>query len=199
MGKQSPAPTGAPGTLPIMDLPQGITMHDQVLSERIGCTPVAFASALLGKPVHRCCNQPASAADDFTAGCRAASACTIELEGRRLSTRPELGAAMAPIDSPAKALALASLTLREAWTPATPSSAADTARSMQWRVVDPSRKAFDVAHVDRGWRVTLPAYSVCGCDHGLWQVAFDVTADGSICPVGEPAPLASQSNGMCVD
>jgi hypothetical protein len=172
-------------------------------------TPTA-AQALAGgrDGVALCCEQRAQGGEPFMRGCRAARACRVVLRsagGTRVvvDSAAQLVAAVAPVDTTAKAIGLVALLDRDVWLPFADGEREQLAGlSMRygWQPYADAPVGVEVEEHAWGFVVRAPTVPSCGCGHHLVRRSFRVERSGAVCAVDEPeVALAFATTGLCID
>jgi hypothetical protein len=123
--------------------------------------------------------------------------CRYKIGERDAAIDKELAAALAPIDSPRKALAIVALHEIVAYEPELASSTREKRVKMPKDVADRGIDPFDFDRFEGGYVVRVPHESTC--PRSVSRLAFRVTTDGSVCPADEPPVLLDVGDGMCTD
>lgn len=124
------------------------------------------------------------------------SFCSYEIGGRPIEDERELAAALAPIDSPRKALAMVALAQPIAYETELASPRPEKRVRMP-EAVDTSTPAFDVARFDGGYVVRVP--QEISCPRSVYRSSYRVAQDGALCRANEPSILIDVGDGTCVD
>lgn len=167
--------------------------------------PAVASLASVGSVVRRDCENRATTTDHFFVGCKVAVQCEVLVvhDGQTLTfdRRPQVGAKLAPVETPAEALGLAWFLDPELFLPLTPEELAAWAEeSANYTLVEPAVPWVEVEERPQGWLVRAPRRVGCGCDHDVVRRTYWVSRDGRSCAVAEPGvPLAVAKAAICVD
>ncbi len=167
--------------------------------------PAVASLATAGSVVRRDCENRATTTDDFFVGCRMAVQCQVLLthDGAALTfdRRAQVGARLAPVESPAEALGLAWFLDTDLFLPLTPQELAEWAEaSATYAAVEPAVPWVEIEEHAEGWLVRAPRRASCGCNHDVVRRAYWVSKDGRSCPLVEaPVPLAVDRSPICID
>lgn len=123
--------------------------------------------------------------------------CTFEIGSRKITSPVELAAALAPIDSPRKALALVAISHPIAFDADLRNGSAEKSVRLPVSLDSANLAVFDVASFDGGFVVRVPLE--LSCPLSVHRVAFRVTTVGELCFAKEPALLIDAGTGVCVD
>lgn len=144
---------------------------------------------------------------DFVIGCMMARSCSVVVaspEGPvEIASAAALAEAVAPVDSAAEAVGVAAMQFREIWVPTGADfgeKVAELVDAYGWVPVVDGPVAVQAERLGAGWRLRLPAYQTCGCQHHLFLVDYWVGDDGTACrAAGDPTPVAYGTRGICID
>ncbi len=167
--------------------------------------PAVASLASVGSVVRRDCENRATTMDHFFVGCRVAVQCEVLVthDGATLTfdRRPQVGAKLAPVETPAEALGLTWFLDPELFLPLTPEELAAWAEeSANYTLVEPAVPWVEIEEQPKGWLVRAPRRVGCGCDHDIVRRAYWIARDGRSCAVVEPpVPLAVAKADICVD
>ncbi len=123
--------------------------------------------------------------------------CQYTIGGRKAAADEELAAALAPIDSPRKALGLVALRYVVAYGPELASPRPEKKVRMPKELAAGSVDAFDVDRFDGGFIVRVPRES--SCPRSVIRRAYRVATDGSVCAAKERPVLLDVGDGLCSD
>lgn len=123
--------------------------------------------------------------------------CQYTIGGRGAAADKELAAALAPIDSPRKALGIVALRYVVAYGPELASPKPEKKVRMPKEVADRGVEAFDVDRFDGGYIVRVPEES--SCPRSVRRRAYRVATDGSVCAAKEAPVLLDVRDGACSD
>jgi hypothetical protein len=124
--------------------------------------------------------------------------CTYEFGEKHVTNDAELAAALMPIDSPRKALAMVALSHVLAYEPDVSVKAPTKEVKMPTEVLEKGApRAFEVeAHSD-GYLVRAPIE--LNCPMMVVRTAFRVTTAGKVCEADEPSIVLDVGSGVCAD
>lgn len=123
--------------------------------------------------------------------------CRYKIGERDAAFDKELAAALAPIDSARKALAIVALHEIVAYEPELTSSTREKRVKMPKEVAGRNVDPFDFDRFEGGYIVRVPRESTC--PRSVSRLAFRVTTDGSVCPANESPILLDVGDGICSD
>lgn len=124
--------------------------------------------------------------------------CVYELGTQKITNERELAAALIPIDSPRKALAMVALSHKLAYEPDARLPAITKPVHMATSLVKKGvPRAFDFVKTEGGYQVWAPVQETCPV--AVVRTAFRVTTAGVVCEADEPSQLLDAGSGVCVD
>lgn len=165
--------------------------------------PAVASLATAGLVVKRDCENRATTTDHYFVGCKELVQCEVIAkilgQTQTFDRRPQAGAKLAPVESPAEAVGLAWFLDPDVFLPLTPGElAAWKEEAAGYAQVEPPLPWVEVEEHDQGYVVRVPRKVGCGCRHDLVRRAYWISKDGRSCPLTEPGvPLALATSEVC--
>lgn len=155
--------------------------------------PAIATLATSARTVSADCEGPPTDRDDFSFGCKRPLQCELmtAIDGRsvRLTTRPQAGQQLAPVESEREALGLLALVEQDLFLPLTEGERAQwLAEATAYTTVEPPLPWLGIETHPKGWLIRAPKRARCGCEHDIVRYAWWVSHTGRSCLV-EEAPV----------
>ena len=180
-----------------LPLPAGMTLPPRATPSDARCAPVGSIEALVGVPLERCMDRGPPDGASFPFGCLMPTRTRYRgADGREAGTPTELAHMLAPIETPARALALVALLYPEI---PDPTWVGAPGEAFQFEAIPGAPPAFEVVADGTGFIVRAAAGATCGCVHHLVRLAFAVGRDGCVTRLDEPLTPIAWAQPICGD